>query len=92
MGCACGKDTCGCGEAPKMVFLQDEEGVAHPFYLSERLEVASRTYAFLVSTEETEQYALLRIEQDEHGNEYMQNIRDEDEWNQIQQTLFDPVQ
>jgi hypothetical protein len=88
MGCACGKDTCGCGEAPQMVYLQDEAGIAHPFYIGERLQVESQEYAFLVSTEENEQYALLRINHDKDGREYMTNIEDEAEWQQLQTTLF----
>lgn len=90
MGCACGKDSCGCS-APQLVYMKDESGETHGFYVTDRLEVESRKYAFLVSAETEDQYALLRVETDAEGREYMVNISDEDEWNHLQQTLFGPM-
>jgi uncharacterized protein YrzB (UPF0473 family) len=87
MSCECGKQSCSC-EAPQMVYLADENGDHHAFYIADRISVEEERYAFLVSTENSEQYALLKICISENGNETLQNITDEAEWERIEKTLF----
>jgi uncharacterized protein YrzB (UPF0473 family) len=87
MSCECGKHSCSC-ETPQMVYLADENGVPHPFYIADRVQVQDQLYAFLVSTEHSEQYALLKVMKDDNGNEWLTNIEDEAEWERIEQALF----
>lgn len=88
MSCECGKQSCNCGTAPELIYLADENGAHHPFYIADRIVIEEDTYAFLVSTEDSEQYALFKISINESGDETLQNISDEAEWERIEKTLF----
>ncbi|MCL6517248.1 DUF1292 domain-containing protein [Alicyclobacillus sp.] len=87
MACACGKDSCGCA-APQEIWLQDEQGQLHAFYVSDRLTLGDRTYVLAVSLEAEEQYALLKVVPGPDGQERLTNIPDEAEWNELQQALL----
>lgn len=87
MACACGKDSCGC-QTPQLVYLQDEQGQAHAFLISERLQVDQTKYVLLMAEDDAEQVALLRVIEDPDGQERYQNIESEAEWKQLQATLF----
>ncbi|UOF90687.1 DUF1292 domain-containing protein [Fodinisporobacter ferrooxydans] len=89
MSCSCGSQAaCDC-ETPKMLYLADEWGQSHPFYIADRLYVNDQAYAFLISTEQSDQYALLKVVADENGAETFVNIADESEWDAIEKTLFE---
>ncbi|WP_029419997.1 DUF1292 domain-containing protein [Alicyclobacillus macrosporangiidus] len=87
MACGCGKDACGCA-APQEILLQDEHGQVHTFFVSDRLTVGDRQYVLAVSLEEEERYALLKVIRGADGREYLTNIPDEAEWNELQQALL----
>jgi hypothetical protein len=83
VACSCGNNSCSC-QAPVTLHLQDEHGNLHPFYLADKLQIADREYAFAVSLENANQYALLRVEVDETGETRYHNIVDEAEWAEIE--------
>jgi uncharacterized protein YrzB (UPF0473 family) len=87
LSCACGKDTCGCGDGPKVIQLADENGQVHPFYIADVLYHKEQKYVFLVGLENDEQYALLKALTDETGREVFVNITDEAEWAELQRNL-----
>jgi len=67
--------------------LQDEDGTVHPFYVSSRLQADDRPYVFLVSLEDDNLYALLRVETDALGKTVYHNIEDEAEWAALERAL-----
>lgn len=68
----------------------DEQGMPHEFYIADRLRAGDDQYVFLVSLENNEQYALLRVVTNELGEETYENIQNELEWERIQRELFNP--
>lgn len=75
------------------VVLTDEEGNEHEFELLTILEVESVNYAVLLpmlqpeadeDAEDIEEEAIiLRIGQDEDGNDVLQEIEDDEEWERV---------
>jgi uncharacterized protein YrzB (UPF0473 family) len=87
MGCACGKEgSCGC-QAPIEILLRDEAGVAHAFYITDKLNVNNQEYVFAVNAEDTMQYTLLRATYDAQGRQQLSNIVDEEEWAAIEESF-----
>lgn len=86
MSCACGKGTCNCA-APVTLNLMDEHGTTHSFYVADRINIDDRKYAFAIGLENSEQMALLRIDQNADGEETYSNIVNESEWEAIRQYI-----
>lgn len=86
MACSCGSDTCGCS-VPQVVYLRDETGEAHSFYITDRIEVEHKEYVLLAGVEEADLMALLRVEKQEDGSEQYLNIESEAEWATLQEVL-----
>lgn len=67
-----------------IIVLTDEDGGEHEFEVLEVLEVDQKSYAILQPTDTKDDEAIiLRIEQDENGNEVLVNIEDDDEWDKV---------
>ncbi|MCL6633012.1 MAG: DUF1292 domain-containing protein [Alicyclobacillus herbarius] len=86
MACGCGHDQCSCSNT-SVLYLQDEHGQAHPFYVGESFVVNERQYVLLQSAENAEQMALVKVVYDTAGNPALSNIEDEDEWQAVEQAL-----
>ena len=88
MSCSCGSGggSCSCTD-PKTLQLQDEYGQVHAFYLSDRVIIHEKRYVFAVDLEDSERYALLRVELDREGKETYSNIQNEQEWGEIEEYL-----
>ncbi|MCL6625810.1 DUF1292 domain-containing protein [Alicyclobacillus shizuokensis] len=86
MACSCGHDHCSCQEL-SVLYLQDENGQAHPFYVGESFAVQERQYVLLQSAEDADQLALLKVVYDAAGNPSLSNITDESEWSAIEAAL-----
>jgi len=75
------------------VVLTDEEGNEHEFELLTILEVDGNNYAVLLplmqpevedeAAEFEEEAIILRISQDEDGNDVLQEIEDDEEWERV---------
>lgn len=69
--------------------LVDDEGQEHEFVLLNMLEVGEQRYAVLMPTEEEEDDSeeatavVLRVDEDEDGEEYLTDIEDEDEFQAV---------
>jgi uncharacterized protein YrzB (UPF0473 family) len=86
MACSCGKETCACG-SHSILYLQDEAGQAHPFYIGETFTVNNRQYVLLQSAEDAEQMAMVKVVYDDDGRPSFRNIEDDDEWSEIERAL-----
>ncbi|MGI6065442.1 MAG: DUF1292 domain-containing protein [Bacillota bacterium] len=70
------------------VILLDEEGKEHKFEVLDIIEVDSAEYAVLMPVEEDEDYdpdeaIILKIGQDENGEEILYEIEDDEEWEKV---------
>jgi uncharacterized protein YrzB (UPF0473 family) len=75
------------------VVLTDEEGNEHEFELLTILDVDGNNYAVLLplmqpevedeAAEFEEEAIILRISQDEDGNDVLQEIEDDEEWERV---------
>jgi len=75
-------------EADEIVTLVDEEGEEHDFTLIEVIEVDSTEYAILLPTDEngeenSNEAIILKLIQDEEGNDLLVDIEDDDEWEKV---------
>lgn len=75
-------------EADEIIMLLDEEGNEHEFALLDVIEVDGNEYAILIPAgegedDEADEAVILRMEQDESGNESLVDIEDEDEFNRV---------
>lgn len=89
MACSCGKDTCGCS-APEMVYLKDEAGLLHSFYISDKVNVNQQEYVLLAGVEEADLMAILRAIPQADGSVQYANIQSETEWAMLQEALGQP--
>ncbi len=71
------------------IVLTDEEGHEHEFTIIQVIKVEEKDYAILLPTEEAEsdeeegQAIILRIDQDEAGDDILVEIEDEEEFERV---------
>ncbi|MBX6395652.1 MAG: DUF1292 domain-containing protein [Alicyclobacillaceae bacterium] len=71
-------------EHDDVVLLEDEDGNERAFQIVEVIQVDNREYAVLVPQDEPEgDGAILRIDVDDNGEEYLVDIEDDEEWNRV---------
>lgn len=73
-------------EFDDVVILVDEEEQEHAFVIIDMLEVDGSQYAILSPLEEEEESddaIILRIAQDENGEEMLYDIEDDTEWQKV---------
>lgn len=71
-------------EQDSILTLTDEDGGEHDFKVLDVLELEQKMYAILQPTESDDEEAIiLRVEQDEAGNEVLVNIEDDEEWERV---------
>ncbi len=85
------------GDAEQTIVLTDEEGHEHEFTIIDVIEVDERQYAVLLPVapleaeageeepEGIEDAVILRLEQDEKGDDVLVDIEDDDEWERVAQ-------
>ncbi|MBO8125850.1 MAG: DUF1292 domain-containing protein [Firmicutes bacterium] len=73
--------------------LVDEEGQEHEFQLLNMLEIKDKRYAVLIPLDEEDNdkeegtAVVLRVEEDENGEEYLTDIADDEEFNMVVEAL-----
>jgi len=68
----------------EVVILTDEEGNEREFIIVESLQVETNHYAVLVAADGNDEDGfIMRIEEDENGEEYLIDIEDEGEWKKV---------
>ncbi|MDD2496986.1 MAG: DUF1292 domain-containing protein [Desulfitobacteriaceae bacterium] len=72
----------------RQVILLDEEGKEHAFEVLDIIGVDGAEYAVLMPVEEDEDYdtdeaIILKIGQDENGEEILYEIEDDEEWEKV---------
>jgi len=68
----------------EVVILTDEEGNEREFIIVETMQVENNHYAVLVAADgEDEDGFIMRIEEDENGEEYLIDIEEEGEWKKV---------
>jgi uncharacterized protein YrzB (UPF0473 family) len=71
-------------EHEEVVILTDDEGNEREFIIVETMQVEGKHYAILVAADGTEDDGfIMRIEEDEEGEEYLIDIEDEQEWQRV---------
>lgn len=65
------------------VVLTDENGETHEFEVLDVLSVDGKEYAILAEPEDDEDAFALRIGTDGEGNEVLQEIEDDEEWEKV---------
>lgn len=85
----------------RKIVLTDEEGEDHEFEVLDIIEVDGSEYAILFPTEENEdadpeseeeEAIILKIEQDENGEEILREIEDDEEWERVADAYDEIVQ
>lgn len=75
-----------------ILILIDEEGVEHEFEMLAELEIDDEKYRVLVPFDEEEseelddeevEVVILKVVQDEEGNELLSDIEDDEEWEKV---------
>lgn len=68
----------------EVVILTDEEGNEREFIIVETMPLENQHYAVLVPADGNDEDGfIMRIEEDENGEEYLIDIEDEEEWNRV---------
>ena len=73
-------------EMDDVLILIDEENQEHPFQMIDMVEVDGNKYAVLVPLEEgadEEEAIILKIVEDENGEEVLYDIEDDEEWEKV---------
>jgi len=76
-------------EEISLMVLVDEDGAEHQFELLAEMEIEDETYRVLLPVDEEDQEAdeeeviILKVIQDEEGNEFLSDIEDDEEWEQV---------
>ena len=71
------------------VVLVDEDGVEHSFIVIDVIEVDGKDYAILLPSEESTdedqepEAIILRLDVDPNGEEILEEIEDDDEWEKV---------
>lgn len=94
-GC-CGHDHDCCGhdheQELEWIELQDEEGKTHKFVVDTFFELDEKQYALLIAEDQMEaeepELSVLRIEQDEDGNDVLADL-EEDEFEKVRAAIED---
>lgn len=69
-----------------IIELLDEEGNKFSFLLVEAFEVEGQKYAVLVPSDgSTHEAVVLKVQEDEDGEEYLYEIEDDEEWDMVAQ-------
>lgn len=71
-----------------IIILVDEEGKEHEFELIDAIELDEERYAFLAPVEqsgdfEEDEVIILKVKEDETGEEVLLDIEDDDEWEKV---------
>lgn len=72
--------------------LTDEEGNESQFELIGNLDINGNTYVALVPVDnagEEEEYVILKVEEDENGEEFLVTIDDDDEFDEVADAFED---
>ena len=75
--------------------LTDEEGNESQFELIGNLDINGNTYVALVpvdSNSEEEEYVILTVEEDENGEEFLEPIEDDDEYESIAEIFMERLE
>lgn len=68
----------------KKLILTDEKGIEYEFQVVDVLEVDEKAYTVLLPLDSFEGEAIvLKVDQDENGDEILFEIEDEEEWNMV---------
>ena len=73
-------------ELDDVLILIDEEDQEHPFQMIDMVEVDGNKYAVLVPLEEDaeeDEAIILKIVEDENGEEVLYDIEDDEEWKKV---------
>ena len=73
-------------ELDDVLILVDEEDQEHPFQMIDMVEVDDNKYAVLVPLEEgsdEDEAIILKIVEDENGEEVLYDIEDDEEWEKV---------
>lgn len=73
-------------EMDDVLILVDEEDQEHPFQMVDMVEVDDAKYAVLVPLEEgaeEDEAIILKIVEDENGEEVLYDIEDDEEWEKV---------
>ena len=73
-------------ELDDVLILIDEEDQEHPFQMIDMVEVDGNKYAVLVPLEEdaeVDEAIILKIVEDENGEEVLYDIEDDEEWEKV---------
>ena len=73
-------------EMDDVLILVDEEDQEHPFQMIDMVEVDGGQYAVLVPLEEgagEDEAIILKIVQDENGEDVLYDIEDDEEWEKV---------
>ena len=73
-------------ELDDVLILVDEEDQEHPFQMIDMVEVDGNKYAVLVPLEEgsdEDEAIILKIVEDENGEEVLYDIEDDEEWEKV---------
>lgn len=80
-------------ETENIFTLTDEEGNESQFELIGNLDINGNTYVALVPVEsansEEEEYVILKVEEDENGDEFLVTIDDDDEFDEVADAFED---
>jgi uncharacterized protein YrzB (UPF0473 family) len=80
-------------ETENIFTLTDEEGNESQFELIGNLDINGNTYVALVPVEsensEEEEYVVLKVEEDENGDEFLVTIDDDDEFDAVADAFED---
>ncbi len=80
-------------ETENIFTLTDEEGNESQFELIGNLDINGNTYVALVPVEsensEEEEYVVLKVEEDENGDEFLVTIDDDDEFDEVADAFED---
>lgn len=81
------------GENIRNLILEDEDGKKVQFEVITKLDIEDREYVIVMPEEcrESEEAIVLKIIEDENGEEIFATVEDEDEFNQVSEvyeTLF----
>ncbi|SMB95602.1 Protein of unknown function [Desulfonispora thiosulfatigenes DSM 11270] len=71
-----------------IITLLDEDGKEHEFELVDAIELDGERYAFLAPVEEAadveeDEVIILKVHQDENGEDILLDIEDDDEWEKV---------
>ncbi len=82
-------------EAENIFTLTDEEGNESQFELIGNLDINGNTYVALVPVEnensDEEEYVILKVEEDENGEEFLVTIDDDDEFDEVADAFEDQL-